>query len=183
MSATAPAGRPDASEYAPYYERYVSQIEGDVLETLERQGAQTLALLGGISEAAAGSRYEPGKWSVKELVGHMIDGERIFAYRALRFARGDATPLPGFDQDPYVAAGNFDARTLSSLAEEFRHVRASTLALFRGLDAEAWSRGGTASDNPVTVRAIAYIIAGHEAHHVGDLRERYLRGHGQRPQS
>lgn len=174
MSATAPAARPDASEYAAYYERYVSLVEGDVLETLERQGAETAALLGGISETAAGARYEPGKWSVKELVGHMIDGERIFAYRALRFARGDATPLPGFDQDPYVAFGNFDARTLRSLAEEFAHVRASTLSLLRSLDTEAWSRRGAASDNEVSVRALAYIIAGHEAHHVSILRDRYL---------
>jgi hypothetical protein len=174
MSATAPAGRPGASEYAPYYERYVSLVEGDVLETLERQAAETASLLGGISETAAGARYEPGKWSVKELIGHVIDTERIFAYRALRFARGDRTPLEGFDQDPYVAAANSDARTLSSLAEEFAHVRASTLALFRGLDAEAWARGGTASDNEVTVRALAHILAGHEAHHIRILRERYL---------
>ena len=182
MSATAPA-RPEADEYAPDYERYVSQVEGDVLETLERQGAQTLALLGGLSEDAAGSRYEPGKWSVKELVGHVIDGERVFAYRALRFARGDATPLPGFDQDPYVAAANSDARTLASLAEEFGHVRAATLALLRSLDPEAWARRGTANDAEVSVRALAYIIAGHEAHHVRVLRERYLREHGQRPQT
>ena len=174
MSASATAARPGASEYAPYYEKYVSMIEGDVLETLERQGAETAALLGGVSEDAAASRYEPGKWSVKELVGHMIDGERIFAYRALRFARGDRTPLEGFDQDPYVAAANSDARTLRSLAEEFGHVRAATLALLRSLDPEAWARRGTASDAEVSVRALAYIIAGHEAHHVRVLRERYL---------
>ena len=175
MSASAPAARPDASEYAAYYEKYVSLVEGDVLETLARQGAETAALLGGISEEAANSRYEPGKWSVKELVGHVIDGERIFAYRVLRFARGDQTPLEGFDQDPYVAAANSDARTLASLAEEFAHVRASTLALLRSLDAAAWARRGTASDNEVSVRALAYILAGHEAHHVRILRERYLK--------
>ena len=175
MSATAPAARPDATEYAAYYEKYVSLVEGDVLETLARQGAETASLLASIPEDAAGSRYEPGKWSVKELVGHVIDGERIFAYRALRFARGDQTPLEGFDQDPYVASGNFDARTLTSLAEELTHVRASTLALLRSLGPEAWARRGTASDNEVTVRALAYITAGHEAHHVRILRERYLK--------
>jgi hypothetical protein len=174
MSATAPAARPAASEYAPYYEKYVSMIEGDVLETLERQGAETASLLGGLSEDAGRSRYEPGKWSVKELVGHVIDTERVFAYRALRFARGDRTPLEGFDQDPYVAAGNFDARTLRSLADEFHHVRASTLALLRSLDDAAWARGGPANGHEVTVRALAYILAGHEAHHVRILRERYL---------
>ncbi|MCA1615495.1 MAG: DinB family protein [Acidobacteria bacterium] len=175
MPASATAARPGADEYAAYYEKYVSMIEGDVLETLARQGAETASLLGRIQEDAAGSRYEPGKWSVKELVGHIIDTERIFAYRALRFARGDRTPLEGFDQDPYVAAGNFDARTLASLAEEFAHVRASTLALLRSLDPEAWARRGAANDNEVTVRALAYITAGHEAHHVNILRERYLK--------
>lgn len=174
MSATDTAARPEATEYATHFEKYVSLVEGDVLETLARQGAETAALLGGIQEDAAGSRYEPGKWSVKELVGHIIDAERIFAYRALRFARGDQTPLEGFDQDPYVASGDFDARTLTSLAEEFGHVRASTLALLRPLGPEAWARRGAANDNEVTVRALAYMLAGHEAHHVRILRERYL---------
>jgi uncharacterized damage-inducible protein DinB len=174
MSATPRAARPEATEYAPYYEKYVSLVTGDVVETLERQGAETAALLRGLDEARGASRYEPGKWSVKELIGHLCDAERIFAYRVLRFARGDSAPIEGFDQDPYVAAGNFDARTLRSLATEFEHIRASTVALLRGLDEAAWSRRGTASDNEVTVRALAHIIAGHEAHHVRVLRERYL---------
>ena len=114
MSAAAPAVRPGPGEYAPYYERYVSRVaEGDVVATLRRQIEETLALLGGVSEERAGRGYEPGKWSIKELVGHMVDGERIFAYRALRFARGDRTPLPGFEQNPYVEAGDFNSRTLA----------------------------------------------------------------------
>jgi hypothetical protein len=145
-----------------------------VVETLERQLGETLALLGGLSEEQAGARYEPGKWSVKELVGHVVDTERIFAYRALRFARGDRTPIPGFEQDPYVAGGNFDARTLRDLADEFACVRRATVALLRHLGEDAWRRTGTASDNEVSVRALAHIIAGHELHHLNVLRERYL---------
>jgi hypothetical protein len=175
MSATAPATRPEADEYAPYYEKYVSLVPtGDVVETLERQAKETLALLGGVGEDRAGASYEPGKWSVKQVVGHVIDTERIFAYRALRFARGDETPLNGFDQDTFTTGANFDARKLSELADEFEAVRRSTVALLRGLDADAWSRRGIASDNGVSVRALAHIIAGHEAHHVNILRTRYL---------
>jgi hypothetical protein len=145
-----------------------------VAGTLERQHAETQTLLGGLSEEQGASRYEPGKWSVKELVGHLIDTERILSYRLLRIARGDRTPIEGFDQDPYVANSNAGARTLRSLASEFGHVRAATLALVRGLDDAAWSRRGTANENEVTVRALAHIIAGHELHHIRILRERYL---------
>ncbi|HEV2708244.1 MAG TPA: DinB family protein [Pyrinomonadaceae bacterium] len=174
MSATAHA-RPEATEYAPYYERYVSSVaDADVLETLSRQIKETRQLLAGVSEEEAGRGYEPGKWSIKELVGHLIDGERVFAYRALRFARGDATNLPGFEQDDYVRNGNFNARTLRDLLEEFEQVRASTISLFRHLDPQAWTRRGTANDSEASVRALAFIIAGHEAHHVRILRERYL---------
>ena len=174
MSATAPA-RPGQDEYAPYYEKYTSLVpEGDVVETLSRQLDETLALLNTIGAEQADSRYAPGKWSVKELVGHIIDAERIFAYRALRIARGDATPLPGFEQDGYIETGNFGARTLADLAAEFALVRRSTIELLRHLDEAAWLRRGTASDAEVSVRAIAHVIAGHEAHHVKILRERYL---------
>jgi len=175
MTSPAPASRPEASEYAPYYEKYVSLVPaGDVVETLERQLEGTLALLRGLGEERAGSRYEPGKWSVRELVGHLIDAERVFAYRALRFARGDRTPIPGFEQDDYVRGGNFDARTLADLIDEFGAVRRATVALLRPLDPEAWRRTGTASDNPFSVRALAHIIAGHELHHVEILRTKYL---------
>jgi uncharacterized damage-inducible protein DinB len=171
MSATAPA----ASEYAPYFEKYVSLVPaGDVVETLERQAAETLALLRGLDEERAGSRYEPGKWSIKQIVGHLADAERVFAYRALCFARGDRTPLPGFEQDDYVRGANFDARPITDLADEFEAVRRATVALFRQLDDESWRRTGTANDNPFTVRAIAHIIAGHELHHLGVLKTKYL---------
>jgi uncharacterized damage-inducible protein DinB len=175
MASPSPATRPEAGEYAPYYEKYVALTrEGDIIEILERQASETLELLRGLTEEQGASRYEPGKWSVKELVGHVTDAERIFAYRALRFARGDRTALPGFDQDPYVAAGNFDARTLADLIDEFEHVRRATVALLRPLGDEEWRRTGTASDNEISVRALAHIIAGHELHHLNILRTRYL---------
>jgi uncharacterized damage-inducible protein DinB len=175
MSATAPAGRPEPNEYASYYETYVSKVGGaEVLEALERQGAETLALLRGLAEERGAHRYGEGKWSVKQLVGHVMDTERLFSYRALAIARGDRQPLPGMEQEVWMAGSDFDSRTLSSLAEEFESVRAATLHLLRHLSPEAWARRGVASGNEVTVRALAYIIAGHEAHHVGILRERYL---------
>jgi hypothetical protein len=171
----AAAARPKAAEYADYYGRYISLVpEGDLVATLEQQFDETAALLGSIPEERAGHRYAEGKWSIRELVGHIVDAERIFSYRVLRIARGDQTPLAGFDQDPYVPAGEFDARSLADLVEEFTAVRRSTLALLRGLPAAAWDRTGIASDNPVSVRALAYIIAGHERAHVGVLKERYL---------
>ncbi len=158
MSATSPA-RPGKDEYAPDYEKYTALVpEGDVVETLTRQLDDTLSLLGGLSAEQADSRYAPGKWSVKEVVGHIIDAERVFAYRALRIARGDATPLPGFEQDGYIETGNFGARDLADLAEEFALVRRSTVKLLGNLDSDAWLRRGTASDNVVSVRAIAHIM-------------------------
>ncbi len=165
---------PAAGEYAPYYGKYVEKLpEGDVLVTLQMQAANTAHLLAETAESRGSHRYANGKWSVKEVVGHITDAERIFAYRALRFGRGDATPLAGFDENQYVPAGGFDRRTLADLAAELAMVRAATLALFRGFDAEALLRRGEASGQPVTVRALAAIIAGHERHHVALLRERY----------
>lgn len=167
--------RPATTEYATYYERYVSLVpEGDILDTLRRQLESTLELLRGIDEEKSDSRYAEGKWSIKELVGHVTDGERIFGYRALRFARGDETPLPGFEQDDYVSNGNFADYSLSELAAEFELVRLANLSLFRHLDEAAWERSGEASENLVSVRALAYLLAGHEAHHMRILRERYL---------
>lgn len=174
MSATAPA-KPQANEYAEYYGKYVSLVpEGDIVETLSRQSVETLALLRSIPEERAGHRYEPGKWSIRQLVGHVIDGERIFAYRALAIARGDKAPLPGMEQDEYMEHSNFDERTLESLCEEFEHVRRANVLMMRGFDSDAWARRGVASDNEVTVLALAYVIAGHELHHLGVLRARYL---------
>ncbi|HJU64164.1 MAG TPA: DinB family protein [Gemmatimonadaceae bacterium] len=172
---TTTLSRPEAADYAPYYGRYIEQVpDGDVLRLLEDQISSTLRLLRGIPEERGGHRYAPEKWSIKDVVGHLSDAERIFAYRSLRIARGDETPLPGFDQDPYVTNGNFDRRTLADLASELESVRAATLSLFRGLDAAAFARRGTASGVVFTVRALPYIIAGHERHHVTILRSRYL---------
>jgi hypothetical protein len=167
---------PDASEYAAYYGKYITLVGGpDVVAALEAQPRDTLALLAGLSEEQGAHRYAPDKWSIKEMIGHVIDAERVFSYRALRFARNDQTPLASFEQDGYVRAGTFGDRGLADLIEEFVAVRRATVCLFRHLSAEAWMRRGIASDNPCSVRAIAYIIAGHELHHRRVLRERYLR--------
>jgi DinB superfamily len=167
--------RPDLKEYAPYYEKYISLVPGDnIVTTLNSQIEGTLTLLRGLSESQGELRYAPGKWSIKEVIGHLIDGERIFTYRALRMARGDQTPLPGFDENSYVDNGNFGDRRLAELADEFQAVRKSSAYIFRHLGEDAWGRRGVASDNEVSVRAIAHIIAGHELHHIGIIRTRYL---------
>src|ERR1700685_1787684 len=154
--------RPEPGEYASFYETYVSKVQGgDVLSQLESQRLQTAQLFAASSERDGNFRYAPGKWSIKEVVGHLSDAERIFAYRALRIARGDQTPLSGFEQDDYVRGARFSARPLADGVEEYGDVRQASLALFRSLDEDAWSRRGIASDNPVTVLALAYLIAGH----------------------
>jgi uncharacterized damage-inducible protein DinB len=166
--------KPQSDEYAEYYGRYIDQVpDGDVVATLESQGNETQKLLASIGEEKAGYRYEPGKWSIKQLVGHIADSERVFAYRLLAFARGEKQPLPGFDQDEYMETANFDSRSLAELAGDLASTRHATLKLIRSLDDQAWSRRGVASDNPVSVRALAWITAGHERHHVKILRERY----------
>jgi hypothetical protein len=166
---------PAAGEHSPYYQRYIDLVPaGDIIATLERQGDEMGALLSGLSEERARHRYATGKWSIKEVIGHLTDAERVFSHRALRFGRGDATPLPGFDENAYTPAGQFDDRSLADLLADQRAARAATVALFRGLPAEAMTRGGTASDAYVTVRALAWITAGHELHHLKILRERYL---------
>jgi hypothetical protein len=167
--------RPDVSEYAPFYAGYVSKVpDGDVLDLLARQADETAALLSGLSETQAAFRYAPGKWSVKQVVGHIADAERVFAYRALRIARADQTPLASFDENAWMPNANFDARTLADLLSELRAVRQSTLALYRSFTPEAVVRRGTASQKDISVRALVYITAGHERHHVGVLREKYL---------
>jgi uncharacterized damage-inducible protein DinB len=171
---TATIPRPDASEYAPFYETYVSKVpKGDLMKALEDQRRETQQLLAGVPEAKALHRYAPGKWSIKEVIGHLADSERVFAYRALRFARADDKPLHGFDEKAWVPVGRFDARSLADLAAELDAVRRATIALLQGLDAEALTRRGTANNNTVSVRALGWIIAGHERHHVAILRERY----------
>lgn len=172
MSAIA---RPDRTEYVDYFHRYVALVpDGPIVPILAAQIEETRRLLAPLSEARAAGRYAPGKWSVKEVVGHLSDSERVFSYRALRIARGDSTPLPSFEQNDYVANGAFDGRALRDLLEEFAAVRVATVRLFEGMDAAASARVGTAAGNPVTARAIAYIIAGHELHHRRVLLERYL---------
>jgi hypothetical protein len=166
--------KPDETEHAPYYGRYIALVpDGDILGTLAGQIGVTLTELRQISDANSLLRYAPGKWSVREVVGHLIDAERIFAYRALRFARNDRTKLPGFEENDYVPAANFDQRPWEDLIDEFYAVRRSNLAMFRGLAEEAWFRKGIASDNEMSVRAVAYVIAGHERHHLGIIRDRY----------
>ena len=177
MHATAQAiAAPDPTEYAPYYGRYITLVGGDdVVAALEDQPRETLALLSTLSEEQGDYRYAPAKWSVKEVLGHVIDTERVLSYRALRFARNDRTPLASFEQDDYVRAGDFADCRLADLIEEFVCVRRASLWFFRQLSAEAWMRRGIASGNEVSVRAIAYIVAGHELHHRQVLREKYLR--------
>lgn len=167
--------RPDPSEYDAYYQKYLDLLpDGEVLGLLAQQIDDTVRPLGGLPSARAGYRYADGKWSVREVVGHLIDVERVFAYRALRASRGDATPLPGFEQNDYITAGNYDERPLDALLAEMRHVRQTTLDLFRGMSEAAHDRRGTADGSPFSVRAAAHIIAGHELHHRAILEERYL---------
>jgi DinB superfamily len=171
----AAATRPALGEYAPYYETYISKVKGsDIVGILEAQRLQMAQLFAAHSERDGNFRYAPGKWIVKEVLGHVNDSERIFAYRALRIARGDQTPLPGFEQDDYVRGGNFAERTLADLADEFGSVRAATVAFFKSLPKDAWQRRGVANKNEVTVRALAFIVAGHELHHRLILEERYF---------
>jgi len=166
---------PEVSEYQSYYGRYISLVPGqDLVRTLDHQIAHTLQALRAVSEEKSLHRYAPGKWSVKEVLGHLIDAERIFTYRALRFARKDPTPLPSFDQDPYVEAAHFDSHPWNDLIAEFEHVRRATILFFRALTPDDLLRFGTASGNAITVRALGYIIAGHELHHMAILRDRYL---------
>ncbi|HTS65738.1 MAG TPA: DinB family protein [Candidatus Acidoferrales bacterium] len=167
--------KPQPGDFAPYYARYIDLVpDGDVIGTLATQIHGTVSTLQAVSEADSLKRYAEGKWSIREVVGHMIDTERIFAYRALRFARNDQTPLPGFEQDDYIGPARFDARPWAGLIAELEALRESNLAMFRGFDHDAWKRHGLASNNPMSVRAVAYTIAGHERHHMRILRERYL---------
>jgi len=166
--------RPRTDEAAPYYWPYIDRVAGDdVMGVLAAQGEETLALLRGISEERSRHRYAPGKWSIRELLNHLTDAERVFALRALWFARGFDSALPSFDQDTAARAARADEVAWASHVEEFRAVRLASIALFRNLPAEAWSSAGIASGNRFTVRALAYVIAGHEAHHVAVLKERY----------
>jgi uncharacterized damage-inducible protein DinB len=169
--------RPEPGEYAPYYDRYISLIAGpDILGTLEAQRRQMMVLLSGRDEKDGDFRYAPDKWNAKEVLGHVCDTERIFAYRALRIARGDQTPMAGFEQDDYVKHGPFARAPLAEIIEDYIAVRRATLTLLRNLDEAAWMRRGVANKNEVSVRALAYIMAGHELHHRRILEEKYFAG-------
>ena len=172
MSSSA-AMRVESAEYAPYYGTYIGPIADQDITALLVSQARTLDGLRSLDEPRALHRYAPDKWSVKEVVGHVTDAERVFAYRMLRVARADATPLAGFDQQPYVEAAHFDSMPISKLVDSFRATRASTLALMAELNDDAWPRMGVASGFPVSARALAYIIAGHATHHIKILREKY----------
>ena len=167
--------RPNPGEYNPYYSKYISLVPSDDLsidKQLAVQHHETIDILRK-AKTKGDHAYEPGKWTEKEVIGHISDSERVFAYRALRIARGDTTPLPGFDQDTFMKGSNFRSRTMDDLLDELWSVRAATLSLAKSLPESVMANRGTASDSPVTVRALLYIIAGHERHHLAILRERY----------
>jgi len=167
--------RPASTEYAPYYQTYLKKVpDGDIIQILAQQMEETQGLIKSLPPGKANFRYAPGKWSVKEVIGHMVDTERVFAYRALCFSRNERTPLPSFEQNDYVENANFARRTLEDIAEEFRLVRQANIMLFRSFTEEIKMRRGIASGVEFTVRAIMYIIAGHELHHRRILQERYL---------
>ena len=171
----AAATAPEANEYAEYYGNYIKLVPaGDILDVMQSETSKALDVYKSISEEQSLKRYAPDKWSIKDLLRHVVDTERVFSYRALRFARADETPVEGFEQDDYVASANADAIPFADLVSEFEHLRAANLILFRTLPAEAWTRSGKASGNPVSVRALVHILAGHEMHHRNVLKERYL---------
>jgi len=176
MTDTAPLiQKPQPGDYAPFYEGYVAAVEtNDIVAYLAAQNDQIVAFLKDIVWEKWDLSYGEGKWTLAEVVLHIIDSERIFAYRALRIARGDGTPLPGFEQDDYVPNSGAALRTPASIVDEFAAVREATVHLFKNLSDDMWERRGTASDAAVTVRALAYIIGGHAAHHIRVIRERYL---------
>jgi uncharacterized damage-inducible protein DinB len=167
--------RPRPEEYGSYYHSYVDLVTTDDFEAaLEGEGQATQALLADLPEERGDYRYAEGKWSIKEVVGHLLDSERILAYRALSIARGETQSLPGYDHDSYVAEGNFDRRSLADLLAELRQLRQSTLTLFAGLAPETLDRSGEANDMPMTPRAIAFVLAGHEHHHRSVVEAKYL---------
>lgn len=171
-----PYRRPERSEAAEYYFRYIDQVQGsNVLDSLTTQRREVLDLLQGLPETKAGARYAPDKWTLREVVGHINDTERLFCARAFWFARGFDTPLPSFDQNVAIAAARFEERSWRDLMDEFAIVRDASLSLFASLPADAWDRRGLASDNPFTVRALAYLAAGHVTHHLEIVKTRYMR--------
>jgi hypothetical protein len=169
--------RPLPDEYGAYYANYIKLVpEGDIVDLMSKQIDAVCQVLLGLSDAQANYRFAPKEWSVKEVTGHMNDTERVFSYRALRISRNDQTPLSGFEQDDYVRESNYSTRTLADLVQEFEHLRRANMLLFKNLPAETYLRSGTASNNPVTVRALLYMMVGHVNHHLGSLRTDYSIG-------
>lgn len=168
--------RPTAGEMSEYFQGYVALVEkdADVVELLRRQGEQTASLFGGLDDQQLHFRYAEGKWSLQELCGHLLDVERVMVTRALAFSREDPAELPGFDENDYVRAANFDARDIEDMLSEYRQLRGATVAFFQELSAEELRRQGVANQSRCSVRAIAYVIAGHEKHHLRIAEERYL---------
>ena len=167
--------RPSKNEYAEYYERYISLVsETDIVSAMQNQLHEAERFFAEITEEKAHYAYAEDKWTIKEVIGHLTDGERIFAYRALRISRADETPIEGFEQDGYIENSNFNSMKLADLIEEFTLLRKANLILFKNLTEDAWLRTGTASDATVSVRALAFIMVGHIRHHIEILRERYL---------
>ena len=168
--------RPNPDEFPEHYAKYIARVpQGDIISTLETQLRDAAAMLGAIPDERGTLRYQPGKWSINDIVVHLSDAERIFTYRALRFARGDRTALPGFAENDYAAAAGADGRDLHELVEEFATVRRATLSLLRSFDPEVWTRRGISNGAEVSVRAFAYIMAGHVLHHLGVIQERYIK--------
>ena len=172
--------KPEVGEHDAYFSTYIDQVEeGDLIGDLRAQAGELTEVCGDLSEAAGRFRYAPEKWSIKEVLGHLIDTERVFVYRALWFARGESAELPGFDQDEFVRRADFNRRSLESLVSEFVHVRQSTIDLLASFREADWGRSGISNEASLSVRAIGYILVGHVAHHLEILRERYLKPLGQ----
>ena len=168
------SNRPSANEYSEGVRPYVALVpEDDVTAAIEKQGKETAAFFRGLTDAKASFRYAPDKWSIKQVIGHVVDAERIFTYRAVCIARGETKSLPGWDEKLYMTGSNFDDRSLRDLTDEYEAVRRATVCLFRGLSSAGWTKLGTANEKPVSARALAYIALGHERHHLKVLRERY----------
>ena len=168
-------GAPDRSEAAEYYAKYIDQVPaGDIRQVLNAQLGEVTALFNSISDEKSRHRYAPDKWTIREVASHINDTERVFTFRAFWFGRGYDSPMPSFDQDIAIKVAGADDRSWQSHIDEFRAIRTATVALFNSMPADAWTRRGVASDNPVSVRALAYITAGHVAHHARILREKYL---------
>ena len=174
MTSASEIAKPSETEYAPFYSGYIAEVAGtDVLGVLRRQVAEIKALAGAVPEPRETFRYAPGKWSIREVISHLTDGERVFGYRAFCIGRGETTPLPGFDENRYVSESGSDRQRLGELVGEFVSAREANLNMFGRFDGRAWRRIGNANGSPVSVRALAYIMAGHVQHHFGVLRSRY----------